>query len=249
MPDNSKDPIPGDWGQAASRAFLDYGRYFVPDRETQFQILVNLVQGNKPIRSILELCCGDGRLAELLLEQYPNSTVWGYDGSPEILARAEERLKRFENRFQFSQFDLADHKWRKSVKPVQAVVSSLALHHLEDPGKQRLFQDVYTMLLPGGVFLIADIIAPTTQKGWQLAAEDYDEAVRQRALKLDGNESGFEFFKQKQWNLFRYFDPDDIDYPSSLFDQLKWLEEVGFTQADAFWMRAGHAVFGGWKPG
>ena len=27
----------------------------------------------------------------------------------------------------------------------------------------------------------------------------------------------------------------------------KWLEEAGFRQVDAFWIRAGHVVFGGWK--
>jgi tRNA (cmo5U34)-methyltransferase len=32
-------------------------------------------------------------------------------------------------------------------------------------------------------------------------------------------------------------------------DQLEWLELAGFSCVDLFWMRAGHAIFGGWKPG
>jgi tRNA (cmo5U34)-methyltransferase len=42
---------------------------------------------------------------------------------------------------------------------------------------------------------------------------------------------------------------DPVDKMSPLFDQLKWLEQAGFASVDVFWMRAGHAIFGGSKPG
>jgi hypothetical protein len=32
-----------------------------------------------------------------------------------------------------------------------------------------------------------------------------------------------------------------------LLDQLKWLEGAGFVDVDVYWMRAGHAIFGGRK--
>jgi len=35
--------------------------------------------------------------------------------------------------------------------------------------------------------------------------------------------------------------------PYRVFDQLKWLEEAGFSAVDCFWMRAGHAIYGGYK--
>jgi hypothetical protein len=47
--------------------------------------------------------------------------------------------------------------------------------------------------------------------------------------------------------MYRYFDPDDIDKPSRLLDQLKWLEQAGFADVDVYWMLAGHAIFGGRK--
>ena len=43
-------------------------------------------------------------------------------------------------------------------------------------------------------------------------------------------------------------EPDSIDKPSPLFDQLKWLDKAGFTDVDVFWMKVGHAIFGGRKP-
>jgi tRNA (cmo5U34)-methyltransferase len=47
--------------------------------------------------------------------------------------------------------------------------------------------------------------------------------------------------------MYRYFNPQDIDQPARLYDQLRWLEQAGFCDVDVFWMQAGHAIFGGRK--
>ena len=88
------------------------------------------------------------------------------------------------------------------------------------------------------------------QFGKRLAAEVWDEAVRQRSLDLDGNLMGYDRFCEFGWNHYAQSEPepDSIDKPSSLFDQLKWLDEAGFIDVDVFWMKAGHAIFGGRKP-
>jgi len=48
-------------------------------------------------------------------------------------------------------FDLADMEWRNGLAGARVVYSSLAIHHLDGPGKRRLFKDVYRMLEKGGV--------------------------------------------------------------------------------------------------
>jgi hypothetical protein len=35
--------------------------------------------------------------------------------------------------------------------------------------------------------------------------------------------------------------------PSPLSEQLVWLREAGFASVDCFWLRAGHAVYGGYR--
>jgi len=45
--------------------------------------------------------------------------------------------------------------------------------------------------------------------------------------ELDGNLEGFTTFERMHWNTYHYFDPEDIDKPSRLLDQLKWLEQAG----------------------
>jgi tRNA (cmo5U34)-methyltransferase len=236
----------GDWGSQASQTFIDYGRYFVPNREYQLNLIAGLIPLRPSPFQVLELCCGEGLLAAAILERHPQATLLGYDGSPEMLAAAGLRLAPFGSRFQPRQFDLADHGWRRLGSPVHAVVSSLAIHHLNDEGKARLFRDVYGMLEPGGVFIIADLMRPATPLGWQAAATEWDAAVRERGQQLDGDPArALALFEAEKWNMYRHFDPTDIDQPSTLFNQLQWLVAAGFSAVDVFWMRAGHAIFGG----
>jgi tRNA (cmo5U34)-methyltransferase len=146
-------------------------------------------------------------------------------------------------------FELAGQSWRNPEPLQSAVVSSLAIHHLDGTGKKLLFANVYAMLAKGGVFIISDMIEPTTDPGRQVAADAWDQVVRERSLELDGNTRGLDFFLREHWNTFRYPDPDDIDHPSPLFDQLKWLEGAGFIDIDVHFLHAGHALFSGWKVG
>ena len=237
------------WSEATSRTFIDFGRYFVPEREQQIAAFVDLIPAHDQPFTILELCCGEGLLAGALLERFPTCTVYGFDGSPAMLDHARVQLARYGARFQTQLFDLADSSWRAPKWPVHAVVSSLTIHHLDGMEKQRLFYDMAELLKPGGVLLVADVIAPASRAGTELAAKAWDAAVRRRALEIDGNLDAVTYFEREQWNMYRYPEVDGIDKPSRLLDQLKWLEQAGYVDVDVFWMQAGHALFGGRKPG
>jgi tRNA (cmo5U34)-methyltransferase len=236
------------WNEGLSQEFIDYGRYFVPERKHQIEIIVDLLPRLDGDGRLIELCCGEGLLAEAILERYSNYQVTGFDGSLAMLRRAQLRLARFGDRFHAQLFDLGDHAWRKLDEPIQAVVTSLAVHHLPGPEKAELFYDLNQILAPGGVFIIADIIDPVHPRSKKLAAAAYDSIVREQSMQLDGDTRAFDFFRREGWNIFEYLDPEDIDKPSPLYDQLKWLEQAGFSVIEVFWMQAGHAIFGGWKP-
>jgi tRNA (cmo5U34)-methyltransferase len=236
------------WEELDSQNFIDYGKYFVPDRESQINCICDLIPRPSEPAHILDLCCGAGLLTRALLDRFPECQVHGLDGSPKMLAQIEKALTAYGKRFEAIQFDLAASDWRQLSWPVHAVVSSLAIHHLDDTEKQTLFKDMASILAPGGSFIIADLIQPTTQLGKRVAAKAWDEAVYQRSRDLDGNLSAYNYFREIHWNLYWETEPNAIDKPSSLFDQLKWLDTAGFTDVDVFWMKAGHAIFGGRKP-
>lgn len=242
-----ESPIPlSSWSEANSQQFVDYGRYFVPEREKQIDMLCKLVPpASGPLR-LLELCCGEGLLAEALLEHFPQAALTGYDGSPLMLERAAQRLERFGERFSVRHFELAERNWRGGQAQYNAILSSLAIHHLDAAGKQALYTDVYQMLLPGGIFLMADLVLPVGSEAMEFAAAEWDAAVRQQALELDGTLEAYEFFVREGWNIFRY--PDPMDQPSPLNDHIRWLEAAGYQDLNVFWASAGHAVWGGRRP-
>lgn len=60
-----------------SQTFLDYGRYFVPEREFQIKTMCDAIPEKKEPFHVIKLACGEGLLAEALLERFPNATLHG----------------------------------------------------------------------------------------------------------------------------------------------------------------------------
>ena len=67
------------WSEETSRLFIDYGRYFAPERDPQMRIVAALLSYLEGSCVILELCCGEGLLAQVLLDSFPAFTVHGVD--------------------------------------------------------------------------------------------------------------------------------------------------------------------------
>jgi tRNA (cmo5U34)-methyltransferase len=241
--DDQNSPDKNGWSEENSRVFVEYGQYTVPSRQAQMKIIAALLSGLEQEARIIDLCCGDGLLAERLLDSKKKAVVYGLDGSVEMLRRATRRLRRFGSRFVPQWIELTDLEWRSLPEPVEALVSSMAIHHLDGSQKQTLFADIHKMLKENGVLVIADIIDPVSEAGRKLAADLWDESVKDQSIEMDGNSEVYDFFKREKWNIFRYPDPEDIDKPSPLFDQLRWLEEAGFREIEVHWMLAGHAIF------
>jgi tRNA (cmo5U34)-methyltransferase len=236
------------WDETDSHEFIDLGRFFVPDREEQVAAVLGMIP-DPGDGLVVDLCCGEGLLSRALLERFPRARVTAMDRSPAMLEQARAALAghggRFGDRFTAQAFDLADPTWRTFPEPVRAFVSSLAVHHLDGAGKQRLFADLAAALAPGGALVIADLVQPATAAARELAAQAWDDAVRRRSLELAGHLGPWEKFRAERWNFYADAEPDPIDQPSPLLDQLRWLEAAGLQGVDVYWMKAGHAVFGG----
>ena len=236
------------WTETDSEHFIDYGAYFVPEREVQIDTIRRVIPTPSSPANLVELCCGEGLLAEALATYFPTATIHAFDGSAAMLDATATRLARFSGRFVTHQFDLEASDWRDFEWPVHAIVSSLAVHHLDGAGKAALFRDLSAALVPGGTLVICDLVEPLTDEAKAVYARHWDDGVRDRALQLDGNLDKFEFFRADQWNHYSAPEPDPVDQPSPLFDQLKWMEAAGLTRVDVHWLKAGHAIFSGRKP-
>ena len=233
------------WDEDNSRSFLDYGRYFVPERERQIGIIGELIPPPPDGALLVELCSGEGLLSRALLERFPACRLLALDGSAAMRERTRATCGAMADRLAVAAFDLAARDWRAFAEPPHAIVSSLAIHHLDGGEKRALFRDLAAALASGGVLVIADIVRPPDARGLATAAQQWDEAVRARALALDGDLQAFAAFQRLKWNYFRDPDGDPIDKPSSLAEQLVWMAEAGFIGVDCHWLLAGHAIFSG----
>jgi tRNA (cmo5U34)-methyltransferase len=242
------------WQEEDSATFIDTAEIFVPGRAEQIATLVGLVPADADETfTIVELAAGDGTLAQTMLEAFPNCRYLALDGSEMMREKLRERLTPFGERVTVGHFDLAAQEWRDALPtPLRLVVSSLCVHHLTGAEKQTLFADMRARLETGGALLLADVIEPASRQVADLFARQYDDVVRLQSLQRLGDLSGHEEFQRAHWNyfLYDYGLPTDetIDHPSGLREQLAWMRDAGLIDVDCFWMQAGHAVYGGWKP-
>jgi tRNA (cmo5U34)-methyltransferase len=110
--------------------------------------------------SLLDLGCGDGRLAALALEARPGlARVVAVDNSEAMLERARLRFAG-DPRVTVQHLDL--HRSIEALGPFDVIISGLAIHHLEDRRKQSLFAEVVRSLRPGGLFANLDVVASAT---------------------------------------------------------------------------------------
>jgi tRNA (cmo5U34)-methyltransferase len=104
-------------------------------------------------RTILELGIGTGETAKRVLAAHPDARLTAIDSSPEMVERARTVVPQADLRVARLEDPLPDG-------PFDVVVSALAVHHLDGPGKEDLFRRVAAVLGPGGVFVLADVVAP-----------------------------------------------------------------------------------------
>ena len=118
--------------------------------------------------SYLELGVGTGVTSQRVLAVHPAAHLVGIDESPEmldhargVLPDADLRVARLEDPLPAGPFDI--------------VVSALAVHHLDGPGKADLFRRLARVLVPGGRLVVADVVVPEDPAGAVTPIDgDYD---------------------------------------------------------------------------
>lgn len=161
---------------------------------------------------VLDLGAGTGMLAAMVARARPTAALTLVDGAPAMLDRARAVLG---DRATYVVGDLRDPL---PAGPWCAIVSALAIHHLDDPGKRALFARAHAALKPGGVFVNAEQVAgPTPEIDAAYRAWHEDRA---RAAGSDDAE----------WA--GAVDRMSHDRCATVEDQLGWLRAAGFAHAD-----------------
>lgn len=239
-----------EWNESDTELFLRYGRVFIPEREELAKIFVDLIPANRDDSFVaVDIATGGGWLAETIVRNYPKAHVIALDKSPEMLKYTKERLYRFSDRLEFHAFDLLENSWLDDLpNNIKCFVSSLSIHHLDFQQKRNLFKKLYFKVQDNGSLLIADILKPVNELGRRNMSRSWDDITKQQSLSLEGDLQAYQYFLDEEWNMFEYPEPEDsIDKPATLLEQLNALQQAGFSGVDAWWVKAGHALFGGYR--
>jgi tRNA (cmo5U34)-methyltransferase len=181
---------------------------------------------------VIDLGCGTGSIARAIKDSFPQATITCVDMAEKMLAMARGKLgSNPDVRYQLANFETYEFDAQ-----YDAVVSSLALHHLVTDGdKQVFYRKIYDSLAPGGVFYNADVILGSSDYLQELNIDKWKRFMRQHISE--------EEIVQK-WMPKHY----EEDRPARMMEQLVWLREIGFVELDVLWKYYNFGVFGGRKP-
>ncbi|NJK67056.1 MAG: class I SAM-dependent methyltransferase [Microcoleus sp. SU_5_3] len=188
----------------------------IPHRTEGEAVLLEEV--SKTVKRILDVGTGDGRLLGLLKYDRPNVECVAIDFSPTMLEKVRARFANDKN------VTVIEHNFDDSLPDLgkfDAIVSSFAIHHVEDDRKRSLYTEIFNLLNPGGIFCNLEHVASATPALHQKFRE---------ALGIGDT-------------------PDDPS--NKLLDvetQLRWFREIGFDDVDCYWKWLELALLVGVKP-
>ena len=188
--------------------------------------------------TFLDIGAGLGVAARAVMTLYPRSRAVLADFSPQMMAEGTRLLEPFAGRFAYVEFDIAEGAWPAEIPdPLDAAISSLAVHHLPDARKRSLFREVREHLRPGGWLLNVDPVHPpdaVVGEAWERTGDKRDpDAAHQRTHRTA--------HEQAQWeNHVRYMVPLD--------PLVGFLREAGFEGVDVYFKQLEVAIYGGRRP-
>ncbi|KUL28110.1 class I SAM-dependent methyltransferase [Streptomyces regalis] len=133
-------------------------RYAV-DREERFTVIADVVEltvADRARPSIVDLGCGPGSLAARLARRLPDADIVGVDMDPLLLELARTHHA---DAARYVDAEIGQDGWARALqldRPLDAAVSTTALHYLSADTLRRTYRHLAALLRPGGVLVNGD---------------------------------------------------------------------------------------------
>lgn len=200
----------------------------IPCFDDFYSIPISLIESNKAQPTVLDIGAGTGLFSAFLKEKFPQAQLTLIDLSEKMLEIAKQR-------FQDEDIDYvtADYTTYKFEQTFDIIISSLSIHHLSDEEKIKLYQNVYTWLNPGGIFINADQVLGHTPFIDSMYKQDWWQKISASGLTKEQLEAARERTK--------------LDRMSTLQQQLDCLTDSGFHDVDCVYKYFNFVVLVGRK--
>lgn len=192
------------------------------------EAIVNTIPfDNSDSIEVIDLGCGTGTVARAVKNAYPKASLTCLDISGNMLQVADSKLSDAHD----TTYINTDFYSFNFSRQYDAVVSSLALHHLVTPeDKRNFYKKIYCGLKAGGIFINADIVLASTDILQQQFMKQW-KSFMCRNVSMDE--------VLNKW-IPKYYEEDS---PASLADHFKMLKEAGFDIVDVVWKYYNFAVY------
>ena len=117
----------------------------------------------QPGMRVMDLGCGTGTLAIMAKRAQPNAEVVGLDADPEMLKMAYTKKDQENLDVKFDVGFTNDLPYPDAS--FDRVLSSIMIHHLKTPDKEKTAREIYRVLKPGGQLHVIDFGKPSTFYG------------------------------------------------------------------------------------
>jgi ubiquinone/menaquinone biosynthesis C-methylase UbiE len=206
-------------------------RTFIPSYDRMLSTIVHWLDGTIPSDGlVVDLGAGTGALSAAILDGLPAVRVQLVDVDPNMLETAAARCERYAGRF-----ELRKALFHDELPRCDAVVATLALHHVADHDEKRaLYEAVHAALQPGGLVVVGDmLIHPEGPERRRMLADWYAHMAEHGITEAEAD-AHF-----AQWA--------EEDHYVALPDELELIGAAGFPHPDCFWRDGGLAVYGGFR--
>ena len=220
-------------------------RLLVPRKDEILDAVVDFIPFDKQQDiHILDVGAGQGALSERVLRRFTQARVTLYDSSEEMLSVAEQRLAGHAHRMSTVTGDFNAADWHTSIeRPVDAVISAIALHYLRTERRQSFFQSVFDLLSPPGCFLNGGAFNTEDSFIQQRATLRMLEYTQTQLLETEGKQVAIEKLRE---NMKRESEKAGINR-LLLREQCEVLQQAGFSSVEVVWRYLLMAVVAAYK--